>query len=91
MLFKSQKQVVRCVLEKYTWPGAYPVYGITTDGGTLCPDCVKSNIREVVWAMAHSGADRQWEVFAAEVNYEDPDLYCDHCGERIESAYAEEF
>jgi hypothetical protein len=26
---------------------------------------------------------------ALEANWEDPDLFCDHCGDRIESAYAE--
>jgi hypothetical protein len=29
-------------------------------------------------------------VVALEVNWEDPALYCDHCGNRIESAYVEE-
>jgi hypothetical protein len=28
-------------------------------------------------------------VEALDVNWEDPSLYCDHCGARIESAYAE--
>jgi hypothetical protein len=28
-------------------------------------------------------------VEALDVNWEDPDLFCDHCGNRIESAYAE--
>jgi hypothetical protein len=28
-------------------------------------------------------------VEALDVNWENPDLYCDHCGARIESAYAE--
>jgi hypothetical protein len=26
---------------------------------------------------------------ALEVNWENPELFCDHCGNRIESAYAE--
>jgi hypothetical protein len=32
-------------------------------------------------------AGMSWHL---EVNWEDPDLFCDHCGARIESAYAED-
>jgi hypothetical protein len=30
-----------------------------------------------------------WRVVACDTNWEDGELYCDHSGERIESAYAE--
>jgi hypothetical protein len=30
-----------------------------------------------------------WRVVACDTNWEDASLYCDHSGERIESAYAE--
>jgi hypothetical protein len=36
------------------------------------------------------GADVSWVAAGADVNWENPDLYCAHCGERIKSAYAEE-
>ena len=29
-------------------------------------------------------------IVAADINYEDSALYCDHCGDRIESAHAED-
>ena len=29
-------------------------------------------------------------VIAYEINYEDETMYCDHCNEKIESAYGEE-
>jgi hypothetical protein len=29
-----------------------------------------------------------WNVTAIAVNWEDTDLYCSHCGEQIEAAYA---
>ena len=31
-----------------------------------------------------------WQVTAHDANWENPDLYCDHCSSRIESAYAED-
>tara|TARA_R100000742_G_C4239320_1_gene59305 strand:+ start:493 stop:708 length:216 start_codon:yes stop_codon:yes gene_type:complete len=35
-------------------------------------------------------ADCAHPTFLGHVNWEDPDLYCDDCDERIESAYADE-
>jgi hypothetical protein len=90
MLTDKQKQDIRNVIAGYAWPGGYPVYALMADSGALCPKCVKSEIRLVVSATADLGCDCGWEIVGAEVNWEDPDLYCDHCGERIESAYAEE-
>jgi len=83
---QAAKHVAR---HKYAWPGGYPLFVITTDGGCLCPDCVKSNWREIVSATL-SRHNSGWQAAAADINYEDPALFCDHCGNRIESAYAEE-
>ena len=35
---------------------------------------------------AHDG----WCAEAADINYEDQDLHCDHCGEKIPAAYGAE-
>lgn len=72
----------------YTWPGAYPCYFVTADGGALSFDSVRENFRSVLHSVKHNQNDG-WQVVAVEVNYEDPELYCDHSGKRIESAYAE--
>jgi hypothetical protein len=74
---------------KYAWPGGYPLYYFTADGGALCPGCVNENIRTITSA-ALDGDDKQWEVVARDVNWEDAHLACDHCNKRIESAYAED-
>lgn len=73
-------------LVDYAWPGGYPVYYITDDGGTLCPDCARMAEREGLTGTPGDG----WDIVAADVNWEDPDLACDHCYERIESAYTED-
>ena len=63
-------------LAEYAWPGGYPLFYLTDDeGDILCPAC------------ANKEADHP---LVADVNYEDPALYCDECGNRIESAYAED-
>lgn len=74
---------------KYAWPGGYPLYFITADGGALSFDAVIENaglIRDAVITQdTHSG----WCVCAVDVNWEDTDLVCDHTGNKIESAYGE--
>lgn len=81
-------------LPKYSSVGCYPLVYVFRDGGCICADCVNDNIEQIDnanrekpgrWHNSHGG----WAVDAFDINYEDPDLYCDHCGERIQSAYAE--
>lgn len=73
---------------KYAWPGGYPKYFVTADGGALSFDAAKEEadqIRDAIRDNDNSG----WRVIGVDINWEDPDLICDHTGERIESAYAE--
>jgi hypothetical protein len=66
-------------LEPYAWPGGYPLYYLLEQQHeviTLCPTCAADE--------EPNGPIHQ------EANYENPDLYCDECSKRIESAYAED-
>ena len=64
-------------LPAYAWPGGYPLYYLDAENNVLCARCASAN------------DDYSAPLAAAGINYEDPDLYCDHCSQRIESAYAE--
>jgi hypothetical protein len=64
-------------LPAYAWPGGYPLFYIDEENNVLCPDCANKN------------DEFDKPIVAADANWEDPDLYCDHCSARIESAYAE--
>ncbi len=66
-------------LPSFAWPGGYPLYYLTRQGNVVCPDC--ANDPDVSEDDAPEACDANWE---------DPDLYCDGCGERIESAYADD-
>lgn len=70
----------------FVWPGGYPLFFITRDSAALCFDCVRAEWRQVVWDFLHN-ASTGWRVEACEINYEDADLFCDHCSKQIESAY----
>lgn len=72
----------------YAWPGGYPLFFITTDGGALGFSTVRENWQQVVWSHLHDCRDG-WHLAGVDVNWENPDLFDDHTGERIESAYAE--
>jgi hypothetical protein len=70
-------------LPAYAWPGGYPIYYLAADNGILCPKCANAYRPEL-------DNEAQLKPVQADVNYEDPSLYCEHCNLRIESAYAEE-
>jgi len=75
--------------QKFAWPGGYPLYLVMTDGGCLCGDCILSE-RGLIHQAALEDLHDGWAPMGMDINYEDPALYCDHCNERIESAYAED-
>lgn len=88
----NTKQVKDFIRMPYAWPGGYPLFAITADGGCLCKDCVKENAKIIIAATRqdHIYTERDWAVVAIETNWEDETLTCDHCGKSIESAYGEE-
>ena len=61
------------------------MFAITSDGSALCKCCVKTE-RKAIGTTTGSDA---WSLVSLDVNWENHALFCDHCGERIESAYAE--
>jgi hypothetical protein len=86
---RPQHEAIRNALHRYAWPGGYPVYLVAAGGGVLCSTCVQINLRLIIQST-HDHANRDWQALGADVNWEDPNLTCDNCGERIESAYAED-
>lgn len=71
--------------QPYAWPGGYPLFGITSDGAAVCPHCASTERASIATTTGSDG----WCLVAIEANWEDLQLYCDHCGDRIESAYVE--
>lgn len=74
---------------QYAWPGGYPIHLQTSDGGVLHLSCARESLREILESIKGQANDG-WRVDGAFVNWENPNLYCDHCGDRCESAYAED-
>tara|TARA_Y100000310_G_scaffold330958_2_gene403649 strand:+ start:601 stop:867 length:267 start_codon:yes stop_codon:yes gene_type:complete len=71
----------------YAWPGGYPIYFVMDDGESFCFSCAKSESKYIVNSINNKDNDG-WRVTGADINWEDEDLYCAHCCDKIESAYA---
>jgi hypothetical protein len=74
---------------KYTDLGGYPLYFLTSDGCALSFKAAKQNCRNILESMS-SRLNDGWCIVAVDVNWENDQLFCDHSGERIESAYGED-
>lgn len=78
-------------LISHAWPGGYPVVYYFADGGDCCPKCANRENGSLAYVGDSPDGieDRQWKIVASDVNYEDQNLYCDHCNAKIEPAYGE--
>lgn len=81
--------VKRATREPYAWPGGYPLYIVMSDGAALCTDCAKKELG-LIAAATSQGYQDGWKAEGVDINWEDTELYCDHCGNHIESAYGGE-
>lgn len=82
------RQVKGFIRSPYAWPGGYPQALILSDGAALCDDCARDNFRQICRSTL-TGCNDGWHAAGCDVNWENTDLHCDHCGERIQSAYGE--
>ncbi|USN14388.1 hypothetical protein KABACHOK_05750 [Brevundimonas phage vB_BpoS-Kabachok] len=72
----------------FTDLGGYPLYFVTRDGAALSFDAVQQQFAQVCYDHLND-CSTGWRIDGAQINYENADLFCDHTGQRIPSAYAE--
>lgn len=70
----------------YAWPGGYPRYFVMDDGEALSFNAAIEN-QELIESSIKENSNDGWRIIACEINWEDESLYCDHTGEKIQSAY----
>jgi hypothetical protein len=73
----------------YAWPGGYPLYYLCTDGGALCPSCVTHERAKILRATHENDNNSGWAIAGVDINWEQTELYCDHCSDQIPSAYGD--
>lgn len=83
------EQFKNFVRQPYAWPGGYPLFCVTHDGGILCKKCAEKHAKSIISEIMQ-GCRTGWHITAVDVNWEDTNLCCDNCGRNIESAYGEE-
>lgn len=88
MHIKTISDLRRAARIKYAWPGGYPTYFVCHDGESLCHGCMSTERRGIIDSVAHKRNDG-WRVVGLDINWEDSELHCAHCGTLIESAYGE--
>lgn len=65
--------------DAYAWPGGYQLALVTTDGGMLCPACVKAEYHQIAWSHRNNVSDG-WQPACYTVLYDGETLeQCDHC------------
>ena len=82
---RSLRLADQLVRSPYVWPGGYPLHAVTDDGGCLCKKCCESERESIGTTTGSDG----WCVLDLSINWEDRNLYCDHCSDLIEAAYSE--
>jgi hypothetical protein len=87
---KQWQRIKQAVRDKYAWPGGYPLYIVMQDGDALSIDAAKANWKLLCRAYVSGDTWDGWYAHDADINYEDPQLYCCDTNKRIESAYAED-
>lgn len=71
----------------YAWPGGYPLFIGSSTGESAHFECVKENLSSITHDLRHN---QRFGPMYCEVNYENVDLYCDCCSQKIESAYGDD-
>jgi len=61
-------------LPAHTWPNSYPLFYWDKEHNVLCPACANRNDE---YSSPLEGVD---------INWEDDNFSCEHCGKQIESA-----
>jgi len=69
----------------YAFPGGYPIFYLTKENETLCPQCVQTNISDCC-----NVDDVSWYVESTGINYEDDNMMCCECNATIDCAYDSE-
>ena len=87
-LRKTINDIKSFIRQPYAWPGAYPLYLVMNDGGSICKTCAKSEYWNILHSTKFDYFDG-WHVHGVDVNWESTDLCCDHCSNPIESAHGD--
>lgn len=70
---------------KFESLGMYEKHWITKNGGVLCFECVTENLEQ---CSDFEAQNPNWFLIGCQINWEDNQLYCDHCNRKINEEYS---
>ena len=80
----TNRELRTAIRSVYAWPGGYEMFGITTDGATLCCECMRKEYRQIAWSRAYEVNDG-WRVWIIDATCNtDSEVTCDHCNRTIQ-------
>lgn len=89
----TRKDLARDLREgRFTSLGSYPKFWLASDGSALSYEAIMSEAREYLRLAGNRKHERHEAghvIVGCDVNWENPELYCEETNERIPSAYAE--
>lgn len=87
---RNKWQTIKSAIRNgYAWPGGYPLFLIMSDGEALSIDAARDNFKQICAAYLSDNRRSPWYAIAAEINWEDEQLYCAHTNAKIQSAYGD--
>lgn len=86
-MIETLKDLAIAYRTPYAWPGGYQLHLVLADGACLCHTCFRDNYALVAGDLRATGCNPGWKPYDLDTNWEDPDLYCDHCGSHIPPEY----
>ena len=66
-----------------TWPGCYALAYIATDGSTVCPDCVRTELYQCIYSLRNDIHDGWCIAGIMSETETDSACTCDHCGREV--------
>lgn len=84
-----KKQIKDFLKSPFAWPGGYEIRPYFSDGETICIDCFKKEIRNIIQDSLISKLDTGWRIIGFSVNWEGPSEYCVQCGKELPSEYGD--
>lgn len=83
------EQLKEFIRRPFAWPGGYPKFALMGDCEPICHNCAEENYRRIVSDILQ-GYDKSFQIIGVDINWEDEDMICCNCNNKIPSAYGED-
>jgi len=72
----------------FAWPGGYEIRPYFSDGETICYDCFKKELKQIIRESLFNWKCG-WDLIGFDVHWEGPAEYCVQCNRELPSEYGD--